>query len=109
MKKIVEKNGRLMFNIDGKEIPTIAYMSYIPQNADYDGFHKIGYELYSGCIYVSGNPTNEYAGNPKCFEEGIWKNRDAFDFSSLDRVFKTFWIACVFVSGIATYVDTTAI
>ena len=87
MKRIIEKNGMLYIDVDGKTIPPLAYMSYLPEYADYDRFGRSGYDLFSACIYMGDGPVN-YISGIKPFEEGIWKSRCVYDFSSVDRVLR---------------------
>ena len=87
MKKIVEKNNRLFIEIDGKEIEPIAYVSYLPRYADYADFAKLGYNLFSVCSYMGDLPINLVSGI-RPLEEGLWKARDVYDFSPLERTLK---------------------
>ena len=87
MKRIVSNNGNLWLEIDGKTIAPIAYMSYLPARADYEKFRALGYNLFSACIYMGDKPVNEISG-VKPFAENIWRSRESFDFSPLDRVVK---------------------
>ncbi|MBQ3506628.1 MAG: beta-galactosidase [Clostridia bacterium] len=87
MKRVVLKNGNLCLEVDGKTVAPVAYMSYLPARANYDEFHKIGYELFSACIYMGDMPINEISG-VRPFGEHIWKSRDVFDFSPLDKTVK---------------------
>lgn len=72
-------------HVDGKDVAPVAYTSYLPARADYATFREMGYELFSACIYMGDMPINEIAGAPP-FDEAIWKDRDTFDFSVLDRL-----------------------
>ena len=87
MKRIIRKNGRLIMEADGKEIFPIAYMSYLPQHADYTGFKKIGYRLFSACIYMGGTPANETSGI-RPLGKAIWTARDTYDFSSVEETLR---------------------
>ncbi len=84
MKKIIHKNGKLIFNVDGKEVAPAAYMSYCPKDADYDGFRELGYKLYSYCVYSADIPTNEEHGFLRSWEKGCFVGENSFDFSPLD-------------------------
>ena len=85
MKTVVSKNKNLIFNVDGKDVAPVAYMSYLPALASYQEFHGLGYELFSACIYLGGMPVNELSGI-HAFEPPIWKSRDVYDFSVVDNV-----------------------
>ncbi len=88
MKKIVNKNGCLQFEVDGRTVLPAAYMSYSPAHADYDGFRRIGYRLFSYCVYAGDEPTNEENGFFRAWEPGCWRDEDTFDFSPLDAGMK---------------------
>ena len=85
MKRVVEKNGRLLINVDGKEVMPIAYTSYLPHYASYNKFKDIDYNLFSAVLYMGDKPLHGFSGIKK-LEEGIWKARDVYDFSIADRI-----------------------
>ena len=85
MKKVVYKNGNPIFQVDGKDIAPVAYMSYLPTLANYREFHSLGYELFGACIYLGDMPINELSGI-RPFEQAIWTSREVYDFSVVDRV-----------------------
>ncbi len=85
MKKVIRKNGNLIFNVNGKDVYPAAYMSYCPKDADYKGFAEMGYKLYSYAIYASDAPTNEFSGLLKSWEKGCWAGEGEYDFSALDN------------------------
>ena len=87
MKRIIRENGRLIMDVDGKKIFPIAYMSYLPQYADYAGFEKIGYNLFSACIYMGGTPANETSGI-KPLGKAIWTTPNTYDFSSVEETLR---------------------
>ena len=87
MKRIVEKNGILRIDVDGKIVSPIAYMSYLPEYADYQSFGRLGYELFSACIYMGDGPIN-YTSGVKSFDEGIWKSRDCYDFTVVEKTLR---------------------
>ncbi len=73
-----------MLEVDGRTVLPAAYMSYSPADADYDGFRCIGYRLFSYCVYVGDQPTNEENGFFRAWEPGCWRGEEEFDFSPLD-------------------------
>lgn len=87
MKRIIRENGRLIMDVDGKKIFPIAYMSYLPQYADYAGFEKVGYNLFSACIYMGGTPANETSGI-RPLGRSIWTAPNTYDFSSVEETLR---------------------
>ncbi len=88
MKKIINKNGNLIFWADGKEILPAAYMTYNPKDGDFAGFREIGYRLFEYCVYISDYPLNAESGIRAAFEPGCWIAEERFDFSPLDNGMK---------------------
>ncbi len=87
MKQIINKNGHLIINVNGVDVEPIAYMSYLPQKASYKSFKESGYNLFCACISIGGMPVNELSGiHP--FNESIWKSKNEFDFSVVDKIIK---------------------
>ena len=78
--KIVNNNGNLIFEINGKRVIPAAYMSYLEDNADYSGFKQAGYNLFCACVYMGDCPVNELSGVLP-FNDHVWKSRDKFDFT----------------------------
>ena len=80
--KILKKQNALTMEINGETIVPAAYMSYLEDNADYDGFKRAGYELFCVCAYMGDCPINEMSGI-RPFGDHLWKARDQFDFTPL--------------------------
>lgn len=70
-----------------------AYMTYIPQRADYDAFAKMGYRLYSVCVFFATRPVNaaEQCGP---FMPGIFEKEGAPDFSIINKELERVLQAC---------------
>lgn len=88
MKKIERNNDKLVFNIDGRIVVPSAYMTYITDNAEYDGFYNAGCRMFGLCVYVGDNPVNEESGGLAPFEKGIWVDEETFDFSEFEHNLK---------------------
>ncbi len=88
MKSVVRRKGTLIFNIDGEEVYPAAYMSYCPNDADYEGFKALGYKLFSYCVYASNITPSEQTGLLAGWDNGCWPEENRFDFSPLDRGMK---------------------
>ena len=83
MKSYIEKkNGKLLLNINGESFVPAAYMSYVNERADFDGFKKQGCRLFFSCLYMGD------AGSLK--RNYVWRGEDKYDFTpfkeSLDKV-----------------------
>lgn len=85
MKRVIRKNGNLLFDLGGREILPAAYMSYCPMDADYEGFYAIGYRLFGYCIYMGDETTSPDSGLTVPWEKSIWVSENTFDFSTLDK------------------------
>ncbi len=85
MKSVVRKNGSLILNIDGNEIYPAAYMSYCPNDADYESFKALGYKLFSYCVYTADITPSEQSSLLAAWDKGCWVSENEFDFSALDK------------------------
>ena len=82
--RIVNKNGNHVFEINGKEYPACAYVTYFEENNDYKLFADNGYKLYSVNVslsYMPINTTSEFTP----FVGGVFDNKNAPDFSAVDE------------------------
>ena len=70
--------------VNGEEVAPAAYMTYIEDNADYEGFHKAGYDLYCACVYMGDGTINEMHGL-RCLGDHVWKARKHYDFTPVYR------------------------
>lgn len=77
--KIVSQNGKLLLDINGEVFAPHAYMSYVRQRADYDGFKKNGCRLFFTCMYMG----DTFIG----FEPHIWKAENEYDFTVVKNIF----------------------
>ena len=88
---IVKEKEGLTIQADGKNIPPAAYMSYIENNADYEGFAKAGYNLFCACVYMGDGTINEIHGL-HCLGNHVWKARRHYDFTpvydSVEKIVK---------------------
>lgn len=69
--------------VDGREIPGVAYMTYLAENNRYGDFAQVGYKLYSVSLFFGTNNLNEFSGS-RSFSRGIFDG-DEPDFSEFDR------------------------
>ncbi len=70
---------------DGRPIPEMAYITYIPENNRYRDFASAGVKLYSVNLNFSEMPINENAP-VLVFQKGIFENEEP-DFSIVQRNF----------------------
>lgn len=82
--RIEKVNGRLVIQVNGEELPPVAYMSYLEDNADYEGFKKAGYKLYCACVYMGDGTINELHGL-RAMGDHVWKSRKHYDFTPIKR------------------------
>ncbi len=78
--KIVNYNDNLILKVNGERLIPAAYMSYLEEGADYDGFKRLGYNLFCACVYMGDCSINEYSG-VRPFGDCVWKSRDEYDFA----------------------------
>lgn len=76
-----EKEG-LVFHVKGEKLFPAAYMSYLEDNADYEGFQKAGYNLFCACVYMGDGAINEISG-VHTFGKHVWKARRHYDFTPI--------------------------
>ena len=78
--QIIRKNDNLMIEANGEPLSPAAYMSYLENNADYEGFKKVGYSLFCACVYMGDCTINEISG-VRPFNDHVWKARGVYDFT----------------------------
>ncbi|MBR5262696.1 MAG: hypothetical protein IKV49_02625 [Clostridia bacterium] len=85
-------NGQPTLTVDGRPLPQMAYITYIPENNRYRDFAGAGVGLYSVNLNFSEMPINEKAP-VLVFQKGIFEN-DVPDFSIVNRNFDAILAAC---------------
>lgn len=85
--EIISTGNGLAVSVDGKTVIPAAYMSYLPDKADYDGFIKAGYDLYCCCVFMGDCTINELSG-VRPFARSVWKSEDEYDFSPVAEAIK---------------------
>lgn len=80
------KNGSPIFCVNGERIAENAYISYFGEKARYDDFSEAGYKLYSVPLYFATRSITEINDIPP-FDDGIFEDRNAPDYSIIDRAF----------------------
>lgn len=70
--------------INGEPHPGMAYVTYLPERADYRNLADMGCTLFSVCLYFASRPVNakELCGP---FGDGIFEDPGKADFSVVDR------------------------
>lgn len=78
---------------DGTPLPGPAYVTYLPERADYAAFAAMGHRLYSVCAYFASRPVNaaELCGP---FMPGIFEQKGKADFSVIDDEIARILEAC---------------
>ena len=80
--EMVKEGNAFMLSVKGEKILPAAYMSYLEDNADYEGFTKAGYNLFCACVYMGDGPINETSG-VHTFGRHVWKARRHYDFTPI--------------------------
>ena len=78
--QVIKKNENLIIRVNGEEVLPAAYMSYLEESADYEGFKKAGYNLFCACVYMGDGTINEISG-VRPFNDHVWKSRENYDFA----------------------------
>ena len=69
--------------INRQPVPGMAYITYFRQDARYQQFADVGYQLFSIPVYFGDQGINTVTGI-KPFEQGIFSEKNQPDFSILD-------------------------
>lgn len=79
--------------INGQPQAGLAYVTYLPERADYHGMARLGCRLFSICLYFASRPVNaaEQCGP---FADGIFEDQNAPDFSIVDTELQRLLTAC---------------
>ena len=78
--ELVKQAGKKAIFVNGEEVTPAAYMTYIEDNADYEGFYRVGYDLYCACVYMGDGTINESHGL-RPLGDHVWKSRQHYDFT----------------------------
>ena len=91
--EIKQHGGVPTLFVNGLPHPGLAYVTYLPERADYDNMARLGCNLYSVCLYFASRPVNaaELCGP---FAKGIYEDRENPDFSIVDTEFQRLLNAC---------------
>lgn len=81
--KIIKKNGRPVFSVNGEVIAPCAYITYFEERSCYNDFADAGYKLFSVNTAFSSLPLNSSTGFAPFY--GIFDNKEKPDFSKFDR------------------------
>ena len=85
--QIINKNDNLILRVKEEEILPAAYMSYLEENADYEGFKRAGYTLFCACVYMGDCTINEIS-RVRPFNDHVWKAREEYDFTPVHNSLK---------------------
>lgn len=82
--KFINKNGITFIDIDGEELPLVAYITYFEERNDYKKFYELGYRIYSVTVSTAKRAINSRSGFMP-FHSGIFDIKGEADFSVLDE------------------------
>lgn len=88
--KIAGEIGKKQIFVDGKAVAPFAYMTYRPENGDYDRFKRFGTKLFSLSVYL-GTVTINMRSGLKPFKKGVWEGYGKYDFSGFDADVARIW------------------
>ncbi|MBQ8431833.1 MAG: hypothetical protein IJX28_03010 [Clostridia bacterium] len=80
---VITRDGKQLLTVNGCEIDSVAYITYLPENNRYEDFAKAGYQLFSTCVFFGSNSLNSTSGL-EVFSKGLF-DTDLPDFSHFDR------------------------
>jgi len=88
---LANEKGRLLIKTEKEAIVPTAYMTYLEDNADYEGFAEAGYNLFCACVYMGDGTINEIHGL-RPLGKHVWKARRHYDFTpvydSVEKIVK---------------------
>ena len=89
---VITREGKQILTVNGREIDSVAYITYLPENNRYEDFARAGYSLFSTCVFFGSNHLNSTSGL-EVFSKGIF-DRETPDFSSFDRDVRNILAVC---------------
>ena len=89
--RVIDGNPTLFIN--GEQVLENAYITYFIKKARYGDFAEAGYKLYSVPLYFATRGIQEINEIPP-FDDGVFENKDAPDFSIVDRAVNQILEAC---------------
>ena len=89
---VVTRNGAQRLTVNGAEVDSVAYITYLPEKNRYSDFAAAGYRLFSTCVFFGSNCLNSTSGL-EVFSKGIF-DEETPDFSGFDRDIHNILAAC---------------
>ena len=80
---VITREGKQALTVNGQEIDSVAYITYLPDNNRYADFAKAGYTLFSTCVFFGSNSLNSTSGL-EVFSKGLFDG-ELPDFTSFDK------------------------
>ena len=59
---VITRNGKQLLTVNGREIDSVAYITYIPENNRYEDFAKAGYSLFPPASFLEAIPSTPPRG-----------------------------------------------
>lgn len=82
--EIKDCGGTPALFVNGKPFASVAYMTYLEQYNDYEGFARAGYNFFSAPVLFAGRWINASADTP-AFKKGLFDNKTEPEFSLFDE------------------------
>ncbi len=85
--RIVRHGETFLLDIGGERLPLYAYLTYQPENGDYEAFREAGVRLFFCTVYAGDRGINQLSGI-RPFRPGFWKGYGQYDFTQPDEDFR---------------------
>jgi len=89
---VVTRNGAQRLTVNGAEVDSVAYITYLPEKNRYGDFAAAGYRLFSTCVFFGSNSLNSTSGL-EVFSKGVFDDETP-DFSGFDRDIRNILAVC---------------
>ena len=85
--RIIRRGEAFLLEMCGQQLPLYGYLTYQPENTDYEDFKRAGIRLFFCTVYAGDRGINQLSGI-RPFRQGFWKGYGQYDFSEVDADFR---------------------
>ena len=85
--RIIRRGEAFLLETCGQQLPLYGYLTYQPENTDYEDFKRAGIRLFFCTVYAGDRGINQLSGI-RPFRQGFWKGYGQYDFSEVDADFR---------------------
>lgn len=86
--RVIKKGDARILEINGAPALSYGYLSYQPENADYEAMHEAGVKLFFLPVYAGDRGINPESGT-RPFYDGFWVDENKYDFHAAEEVFRS--------------------